>query len=212
MKLTDMEREALQIACESIGRDERCGPVGLGALCVIQDMMSASDAAAGEPKELPDDLIEQLALKHIAPRAKQFRKEFGIDGSYAETEQFRRVKAFAIELAQQFQAEIDRLHTIINTPHADDFIRAVSIEAEHQRQRWGSEHDTGKTPADWFWLVGYLAGKALHAHAAANVEKAEHHIITTAAACANWHRAMFGKTDMRPGIDGGALLRESEQS
>jgi len=101
----------------------------------------------------------------------------------------------------ELEREVERLNGIINTPQADDFLRAVSTEAEHQRQRWGSEHDAGKAPADWFWLIGYLAGKALHSHAGGNVEKAEHHIITTAAACANWHRAMFGKTDMRPGID-----------
>ena len=95
--------------------------------------------------------------------------------------------------------EIARLNAIINTPHAYDFIKAVSIEAEHQRQRWGASWDAGKTSADWFWLVGYLAGDVLHSHIAGNVEKAEHHIITTAAACANWHRAIFGKTDMRPG-------------
>jgi len=98
--------------------------------------------------------------------------------------------------------ENGRLSSIINTPQSDDFLRAVSIEAEHQRQRWGSDHDQGKAPADWFWLVGYLAGKALHKHADGDIDKAEHHIITTAAACANWHRAMLGKTNMRPGIDG----------
>lgn len=97
-------------------------------------------------------------------------------------------------------AENERLNAIINTPQADDFLRAVSTEAEHQRQRWGSAHDSGKTPADWFWLVGYLAGKALHAQAAGDQAKAEHHVITTAAALANWHRAMRGLTDMRPGI------------
>lgn len=97
-------------------------------------------------------------------------------------------------------AEIERLNAIINTPHADDFLKAVSVEAEHQRQRWGAEGDAGKSPADWFWLIGYLGGKALHARASDNAVKAEHHIITTAAACANWHRNMFGKTDMRPGI------------
>lgn len=102
--------------------------------------------------------------------------------------------------ADDARAEIERLKAIINTPHSDDFVRAVSIEAEHQRQRWGAEGDAGKTPADWFWLIGYLAGKALHAHAAGDLEKSEHHVITTAAACANWHRNMFGKTDMRPGI------------
>jgi hypothetical protein len=107
---------------------------------------------------------------------------------------------------QGLQAEIDRLNAIINTPQSNDFLRAVSTEAEHQRQRWGSDHDSGKTPADWFWLVGYLAGKALHAHAASDLTKAEHHVITAAAALANWHLAMFGNTDMRPGIDGESLL------
>lgn len=106
----------------------------------------------------------------------------------------------------ELRAEVERLNAIVNTPQANDFLRAVSTEAEHQRQRWGSDHDAGKTPADWFWLVGYLAGKALHAHGAGDTTKAEHHIITTAAALANWHLSMFGKTDMRPGIDGEAAL------
>ncbi|CAE6839517.1 hypothetical protein [Paraburkholderia nemoris] len=102
--------------------------------------------------------------------------------------------------AQDLRDEIARLNAIIHTPHADDFWKAVSIEAEFQRQTRGAD-DGDKSPAAWFWLVGYLGGKALHAHAAGNVEKAEHHIITTAAALANWHRAVFGKTDMRPGIE-----------
>lgn len=110
----------------------------------------------------------------------------------------------------QLRAEIDRLNAIINTPQSGDFMRAVSIEAEHQRQRWSSEHDGGKTPADWFWLVGYLAGKGLHAHAAGDILKAEHHVITTAAALANWHLAIFGRTDMRPGIE--AQVAQSAQS
>lgn len=106
----------------------------------------------------------------------------------------------------ELMAEIARLNLIINTPQADNFLRAVSTEAEHQRQRWGNEGDAGKTPADWFWLIGYLAGKALHAHASGDIKKAEHHVITTAAACANWHEAMLGRTDMRPGIDGNSEL------
>jgi hypothetical protein len=121
-------------------------------------------------------------------------------------ERAARATAEQSETLIQAHAEIERLNAIINTPHADDFMRAVSIEAEHQRQRWGAEGDAGKTPADWFWLIGYLAGKALHAHAAGNTEKCEHHIITTAAACANWHRALFGKTDMRPGHEEGTAM------
>ncbi|KAF1042375.1 MAG: hypothetical protein GAK35_02748 [Herbaspirillum frisingense] len=106
------------------------------------------------------------------------------------------------DLAMANGREVLRLNQIINSPQSGDFLRAVSTEGEHQRQRWGSSHDAGKTAADWFWLVGHLAGKALDAHAADNIEKAEHHVITAAAALLNWHMAMFGKTDMRPGIDG----------
>jgi hypothetical protein len=96
--------------------------------------------------------------------------------------------------------EVARLNGVINTPEIIDFVKAVQIEAVHQRERWGSEHDEGKTPADWFWLLGYLAGKALHSAITGDRDKLLHHIITTAAACANWHAQVLGKCDMRPGI------------
>jgi hypothetical protein len=122
-----------------------------------------------------------------------------------EPQRLARMQCAVIDAIRQSQshleAENERLNAIINSPQAGDFLRAVSTEAEHQRQRWGSGHDGGKTPADWFWLVGYLAGKALHAHAAGNTDKALHHTISTAAALANWHAAILGKTDMRPGIE-----------
>ena len=91
---------------------------------------------------------------------------------------------------------------LLNTPELRNFSEGVTLEALHQRERWGTEHDAGKTPADWFWLVGYLAGKALHAQTSGNTEKALHHTISTAAALANWHAAISGAlTAMRPGID-----------
>lgn len=105
------------------------------------------------------------------------------------------------ETAQQLRAEIERLRGLLNTPELIDFARAVQLEGAHQRERWGTDHDAGKTPADWFWLVGYLAGKALHEHLAGNTDKALHHVITTAAALANWHAAILGLTNMRPGIE-----------
>ncbi|ACR14996.1 hypothetical protein BcepIL02_gp03 [Burkholderia phage BcepIL02] len=94
---------------------------------------------------------------------------------------------------EKMQAELARLNAIINAPQSGDFLRAVSTEAEHQRQRWG-HHDAGKVPGDWYRLVGYLAHKALLAILSNDREKGEHHVITTAAALANWHRTAFGNT------------------
>lgn len=98
--------------------------------------------------------------------------------------------------------ELERLRSLVNTPTLHSFRDGVVLEAAHQRERWGSAHDAGKQPSDWFWLVGYLAGKALHAQTSGNTEKALHHTISTAAALANWHAAIGGEsTAMRPGID-----------
>lgn len=91
--------------------------------------------------------------------------------------------------------EIDRLVALINNPHTNSFLDAVRLEAAHQRERWKAEHDSGKEDADWFWLIGHLAGKAIH-----RPEKQLHHIITTAAVCLNWHMARTVGNDMRPGI------------
>lgn len=98
----------------------------------------------------------------------------------------------------------------LNTPEIHDFAKAIVLEAAHQRERWGTDHDGGKTPADWFWLIGYLAGKALNSVAAKDHDKALHHVITTAAACANWHAAMLGQTNMRPGIEPPAIRSQAK--
>jgi hypothetical protein len=100
----------------------------------------------------------------------------------------------------ELKAEVARLTALINTPEIVDFVRAVQIEAVHQRERWGSKQDEGKTAANWFWLLGYLAGKALHSDKVGDRDKLLHHVITTAAACANWHAQVLGNCDMRPGI------------
>jgi len=111
-------------------------------------------------------------------------------------------------------AKAERLDALINTPELDEFLRAVHVEAVHQVERWGTAHDRAKRPADWFWLVGYLAGKALHAQTEwqalidSGMEfeqdadgktqlerrqgKALHHCISTAAALYNWHCAIKG--------------------
>lgn len=101
------------------------------------------------------------------------------------------------------EGEIERIRAeIINTPETADFMVAVPLEAAHQRERWGSDHDTGKAAEDWVFLVGWLLGKASQALKAGDIEKAKHHTISSGAALANWHAALSGvDTQMRPGID-----------
>lgn len=101
---------------------------------------------------------------------------------------------------ETLKLEVERLNCLLNTPETDDFYRGIELEAAHQRLRWPSEHDAGKSPADWFWLVGYLAGKCLQSAVLVDTNKALHHTISTAAALANWHRAIKGVGNMRPGI------------
>lgn len=84
---------------------------------------------------------------------------------------------------------IDDLERVRDSPETADFIRGIQIEVAHQRERWKAT-DPVKTAADWFWLVGYLAGKALHSAMHGDSKKALHHTVTAAAALANWHSAM----------------------
>lgn len=81
------------------------------------------------------------------------------------------------QLAER-DADLVRLRSLINTPLVDSFLEAVQLEAAHQVERWGAEHDAGKEPSDWLWLLGYLGGKALRAAIDGNVEKAKHHTIS----------------------------------
>lgn len=102
---------------------------------------------------------------------------------------------------EKLQARVAELEALINTPVIDDFMKGVRIEAAHQVERWGLDHDEGKGPLDWFWLIGYLAQKAAYAAIAEDVDKAKHHTISTAAALLNWHMHISGdRTRMRPGI------------
>lgn len=88
-------------------------------------------------------------------------------------------------------AEITRLDALINTPETRDFLEGVKREAAHQLERWGRPHDRSKSAENWFWLVGYLAGKALRAAITGDKVKARHHTISTAAALMHWHTAIL---------------------
>lgn len=96
---------------------------------------------------------------------------------------------------------LEQRRQLIDTPEIEDFDKAIPMEAAHQRERWGAEHDAGKNPEDWFWLVGYLAGKALTSFKSGDRDKAKHHCVSTAAALRNWHAHIrSGESEMRPGI------------
>lgn len=122
------------------------------------------------------------------------------DGSLTRKAERGLIAAYdaVLDRAEAAERERDRLDALINNPHTDNFLEAVRTEAAHQRERWPSEHDASKTDADWYWLIGYLAGKALH-----DIKgKRLHHTITTAAACLNWHAQAAGvRSDVRPGIE-----------
>ena len=75
----------------------------------------------------------------------------------------------------------------MSEPEINDFLLGVKLEAEYQREFWGKEHDQEKTPNDWIFLFGWLAGKASQARKDGNIDKAKHHAITAAAALFNWH-------------------------
>ncbi len=102
--------------------------------------------------------------------------------------------------AENARLRADARNEVINTPETADFMAAVPLEAAHQRERWGADHDAGKAPLDWFWLIGYLSQKAATAQIAGDADKALHHTISTAAALANWHAAIAGTCNrMVPG-------------
>lgn len=157
---------------------------------------TAADYARLE-RERDETVAAADALNSSLCREQVARKKLTIEVAAAQAELTR---LRAVEAAAN--SEIERLQKLLNTPELHNFAQAVVLEAAHQRERWGSDHDAGKEPADWFWLLGYLSGKALRANLDGDADKAKHHTISSAAALANWHAAISGEhTAMRPGIE-----------
>lgn len=101
------------------------------------------------------------------------------------------------DLLEDFENEIDdAIRERLDTPEMLDFLRAVKVEAQHQRDRW-KKTDPMKSDADWYWLIGYLGGKALMdphepEDERTSLDRRLHRIITVAAAAYNWHEAAKG--------------------
>lgn len=162
----------------------------------MSDFLSESTKTAAIPAF---DITKPISVTQDAALALLVLRRFN-DGSGPLTPGDAGRIALAIE---RMHAERDAIRAeIINTPETADFMAGVPLEAVHQRERWGAEHDAGKQPLDWFWLIGYLAQKAADAAMRGDLDKAKHHTISTAAALANWHAALAGAdTSMRPGIE-----------
>jgi hypothetical protein len=105
------------------------------------------------------------------------------------------------ERAERAEAAFRALTEIVNRPIVDDFLHGVRLESAHQIQRWGEAHDRSKSAENWFWLVGYLAGKALRSTIEGDTEKAMHHTISSAAALLQWHQAIARNTTNGLGAD-----------
>lgn len=105
-------------------------------------------------------------------------------------------------------AERDRLAALLNTPRTADFLESVQLETAHQIERWGAAHDRGKSAENWYWLVGFLSGKALRAVIEGDREKALHHTISSAAALANWHAAITAADPSSRGVGDDRDLEE----
>jgi hypothetical protein len=139
-------------------------------------------------REITDDEVFTHFNGHVSPSAARLRMC---------------LSTLSADAIRQGEGELRNAirNDVVNTPETADFMAGVPLEAAHQRDRWGVDHDAGKAPLDWFWLIGYLAQKAADAAMRGDSEKARHHTISTAAALGNWHAALTGAdTRMRPGI------------
>lgn len=174
-------RQQLEAACQRLTHLESIDVGDRKTLAEARIIARSSD-----PEWLGDELYR---LQEIAAQSDSLRQQL-------EAAQLEMAGAVADR-----NARILYLEGLINTPHTDDFVRALQLEAAHQIELWGVEHDAGKRPEDWISLVVYLLGKATKAHYDSDAEKLKHHIITVAAVGLNWFRALTGDSNvMRPGV------------
>lgn len=80
--------------------------------------------------------------------------------------------------------------TVIETAVNAPFLAGLNVEEQYQQLIWGTPHDREKTPHAWYWLLAYLAGKAVTAQQTGDFEKAMHHTISSAAMLSQWHQAI----------------------
>lgn len=110
------------------------------------------------------------------------RKTWRNDGAEGETVH---LLADALEASDR---RVRYLEAILNSPITSDFMKALEREIAHQQTRWAAT-DPSKDETQWFWTLGWLAGKATRTPAE-DLDKKLHRIVATAALAANWFRAV----------------------
>jgi hypothetical protein len=113
------------------------------------------------------------------------------------------------DVLDRLSAENTRLQNLLNAllnrlnnPEVNLFLEGIKIEAAHQVERWGEDHDANKTFEQWTALLVRLLGKFVDSNWNKDHTKSLHHLITMAAVCANAHRQMVEKEAVyrnRPG-------------
>lgn len=157
--------------------------------------LRSQEAVDGTPREielLTDEAAD--ALESASSRIAEFERILdglppdAIDGGWTA----RGISAYA----KYLETRVAELNAIIHVPESDEFLKGVSIEAEYQRQLHGVDATEARFDwHQWFWVTGYLLGKALAACKSGedNGDKAKHHLVTTAALLNNWHNTLTGK-------------------
>lgn len=95
--------------------------------------------------------------------------------------------------AEIYKAHQAGVSEALNTAETQHFMKGLAIEIAHQREVWKAT-DPHRSDADWYWLIGWLGGKALtdpheEGDARTPLEQKLHRIITVAAAAAHWYRS-----------------------
>lgn len=140
------------------------------------ESIAALIAEARRLSVLDDDDAQRYAKSHAY--ARRYRASLANRNALIETVEALHRECLRLEDAARSISETDA------------FFETARAEARHERMR----EEPGAPPrkdADWFWLIGYLAGRVL---SPVGVETKCARVAAVAAACLNWHAAIVEKS------------------
>ena len=119
-----------------------------------------------------------------------------------------------LETLEKMVKEMERMQSLFASRVFWNFVDGLEREAAEEMGRSRSAPDQEWQKEDWFWLIGWVVGKALQAHIRGDCEKALHHTVSSAAVLINWQAAFIargegtkaecsdaaGATEQRPGV------------